>query len=61
MGVPKRKTSKMRLRIRRSANRWESSELIEDKATGTRHRSHRVNPATGTYKGRQVLTVKADK
>lgn len=61
MGVPKRKTSLSRIRSRRAANRWKAGNLAVDKETGTRHLSHRVNPATGMYKGRQVITVEAAK
>lgn len=61
MGTPKRKTSHSRLRSRRAANAWKAGTLAVDKATGTRFRSHRVNPTTGQYKGRQVVEVKATK
>ena len=60
MGVPKRKTSKMRLRTRKAANRKKVVTLRKDKKTGTKHLSHRVDPETGMYRGRQVLTVKAE-
>lgn len=56
MGVPKRKTSKMKLRSRRAANRWTAPGLFVDKETGNLHRPHCVDPKTGTYRGRQVLT-----
>jgi large subunit ribosomal protein L32 len=56
MGVPKRKTSKMRLRTRKAANAWEAPGLFTDAKTGKRHRPHRVDPDTGTYRGRQVLS-----
>lgn len=61
MGVPKRKTSLSRLRSRRAAKRWKAGQLAVDKETGTRHLPHRVNPVTGMYKGRQVITVEAAK
>lgn len=56
MGVPKRKTSKMRLRTRKAANAWKSKSLFVDPKTGNRHRGHTVDPKTGTYRGRQVLS-----
>ncbi len=56
MGVPKRKTSKARMRSRKAANKWTAPGLFVDKATGTRHLAHTVNPKTGMYRGRQVLT-----
>jgi large subunit ribosomal protein L32 len=57
MGVPKRKTSKMRLRTRKASHRKAAVQLRADKQTGSRHLSHRVDPKTGLYRGRQVLTV----
>jgi large subunit ribosomal protein L32 len=60
MGVPKRKTSKMRLRIRKAAHRKPAAKLRKDKKTGKRHLAHRVDPDTGTYRGRQVLTIKTE-
>ncbi len=59
MGVPKRKTSKMRLRTRKASHRTEPAQLRTDSKTGNRHRSHTVDPKTGTYRGRQVLSVTA--
>jgi large subunit ribosomal protein L32 len=56
MGVPKRKTSKARLRSRKAANKWVAPGLFIDKETGDRHLPHCVNPKTGMYRGRQVLT-----
>jgi len=60
MGVPKRKTSKMRLRTRKAANRKKVVTLRTDKKTGKKHLAHRVDPETGMYRGRQVLTVKTE-
>lgn len=60
MGVPKRKTSKMRLRTRKASHRLPAVQLRVDKQTGMPHRSHCVDPETGMYRGRQVLTVKTD-
>lgn len=56
MGQPKRKHSKQRSRKRRSANRFVLPQLAND-SDGTKFRPHRVNPATGVYRGRQVLDV----
>jgi large subunit ribosomal protein L32 len=33
---------------------------VEDKKTGEIHRPHHIDLKTGMYKGRQVLTPKAD-
>ncbi|PAW77192.1 MAG: 50S ribosomal protein L32 [Verrucomicrobia bacterium Tous-C9LFEB] len=59
MGVPKRKTSKMRLRTRKAANAWKKPSLYVDPKTGNRHRGHCVDPETGTYRGRQIITKTA--
>ena len=59
MGVPKRKTSKMRLRTRKAANAWHAKDLYVDPKTGNRHLGHCVDPETGMYRGRQVLTKKS--
>lgn len=56
MGVPKRKTSKMRLRTRKASHRTKAVSLRVDKTTGSRHLSHCVDPVTGMYRGRQVLS-----
>lgn len=57
MGVPKRKTSKARMRSRKAANKWVAPGLFVDKVTGNRHLPHCVDPKTGMYRGRQVLTT----
>jgi large subunit ribosomal protein L32 len=57
MGVPKRKTSKMRLRTRKAANRWHAPKLSKCTQCGATLRSHTACPACGTYRGRQVLDV----
>ena len=57
MGVPKRKTSKMRLRTRKAANRWHAPKLGTCTQCGATLRSHTACPACGTYRGRQVLDV----
>ena len=56
MGQPKRQHSKQRSRKRRGANRFEAPLLIKE-ADGTFTRSHRVNPETGQYRGKQVLDL----
>jgi large subunit ribosomal protein L32 len=57
MGVPKRKTSKMRLRTRKAANRWRPGQLAKCSQCGSTVRGHSVCPSCGYYKGRQVLTI----
>ena len=60
MGVPKRKTSKMRSRMRKASHRKDPLQLRTDSKTHGVHRSHCVDPKTGTYRGRQVLTVSVE-
>jgi large subunit ribosomal protein L32 len=57
MGVPKRKTSKMRLRIRKSINRWHAPLLSKCGQCGSAKIPHTCCSSCGYYKGRQVLTV----
>jgi large subunit ribosomal protein L32 len=60
MAVPKRKVSKMKQRTRRAANRRTAIQLRVDQKTGSRHLGHCVDPKTGLYRGRQVLSVSAE-
>ncbi len=57
MATPKRKHSKQRSRKRRGANRFQAPQLSKDSTDGTLFRPHRVNPANGMYRGRQVLDI----
>lgn len=57
MGQPKRKQSKQRSRKRRGAVTYQLPHLAKDPQDGTLFRPHRVNPANGLYRGRQVLDV----
>ena len=60
MGVPKRRTSKMRLRTRKASHRRKPVKLRVDKKTGSKHLGHCVDPATGLYRGRQVVTINTE-
>jgi large subunit ribosomal protein L32 len=62
MAVPKRKTSKSKKRMRRASNAHKKKmpALSVDKQTGSIHLSHRVDPDTGMYNGRQVLSKTVD-
>jgi large subunit ribosomal protein L32 len=55
MANPKRKQSKSRSNKRRSANRYHALQVSTDPTDQTVFRPHRVNPANGMYRGRQVL------
>ena len=57
MGQPKRKQSKQRSRKRRGTTTFALPQLSKDAQYGTLFRSHRVNPANGMYRGRQVLDI----
>jgi large subunit ribosomal protein L32 len=59
MGVPKRKTSKMRLRTRKASLRWHAPKLASCPQCGAKVPPHIACPSCGYYKGRQVLTVEA--
>ena len=59
MGVPKRKTSKMRLRTRKAANRFHAALLQLCGQCGSRKPGHVACPSCGYYRGRQVLTIEA--
>jgi large subunit ribosomal protein L32 len=61
MGVPKRRTSKMRLKQRKSANsRCKNVEFVLCPDCGTSILSHRVCTSCGKYKGKQLVVVKND-
>lgn len=57
MAVPKRKTSKMRQRTRRAANRWHAPNLVNCNQCGSRTLAHVACPSCGYYGGKQVLTI----
>lgn len=57
MAQPKRKTSKQRTAKRRGGNRYQAPLLAKDSTDGTAFIPHRVNPANGMYRGRQVIDV----
>jgi large subunit ribosomal protein L32 len=51
--------SKMRLRTRKAANRAKAPGLSTCAQCGAKIQPHRVCPACGYYKGRQVVSVTA--
>lgn len=58
MPNPKRRHSKTRTRTRRAHDALAVPQYYLDKDSGEPQVPHRVNPETGTYKGRQVIVVK---
>lgn len=60
MGVPKRKTSTSRQRMRRAYNSVLSLPKIQAcSQCSAPTRPHQVCPSCGVYRGRQVITVKS--
>ena len=58
MAVPKRKTSKSKRNMRRSHDFLQSINIVEDKNSGEPRLSHRIDPSTGIYNGKQILKSK---
>jgi large subunit ribosomal protein L32 len=58
MAVPKRKTSPSKRGMRRSHDALKGATYIEDKDTGELRRPHHVDPKTGMYRGKQIITPK---
>ena len=57
MAVPKRKKSKMRVRMRRAQKKAEIAAVSNCPECGAPRESHRACKNCGTYNGRKVLTV----
>ena len=57
MAVPKRKTSKSRIRSRKAKNLKKPVYRASSSQSGADALPHRVCPTTGYYKGRQVISV----
>lgn len=60
MAVPKRKTSRMKRGNRRSHDSLVAPTYVEDKESGELRRPHHIDPKSGRYRGRQVLSVKEE-
>ena len=61
MAVQQSKVSKMRVRIRKAANRYKGVQPTTCANCGTPCLPHRVCKACGFYGGKQVIQVKAEK
>ncbi len=57
MAVPKRRTSKMKKRLRRSGNRWRPAKLQTCPECDSAKQGHTACPSCGYYNGRQVVSV----
>lgn len=60
MGVPKRKMSKMKKRLRKAANRYEGVQATYCLSCSAPARPHRVCPICGCYKGKNIVEVAAE-
>ena len=56
MAVPKRKTSKMKVRSRKAANRYKGVQPTLCPTCSAPALPHRVCKSCGTYKGKQIFT-----
>ena len=59
MAVPKRKTSRMKRRQRKAANRYEGVQATFCTNCSAPSTPHRVCPSCVYYNGKQVLNVEA--
>jgi large subunit ribosomal protein L32 len=57
MAVPKRRTSKSRLRMRRNSHKQDYAALVKCNNCGELKLPHRVCPSCGFYRGKQVVSV----
>jgi large subunit ribosomal protein L32 len=60
MAVPKRKTSKSKIRMRKRSHSKPFVATTTCSQCGAPAQPHRVCAACGSYRGRQVLTITAD-
>jgi large subunit ribosomal protein L32 len=58
MGVPKKRTSKMKTRLHRSHHALKQTNLAACSHCGTPILSHRACPACGYYQGKMTVAVK---
>lgn len=57
MAVPKRRTSKMKIRMRKASHKREVVATSACPNCKAPRRPHRVCPSCGYYRGRQVVSV----
>lgn len=60
MPNPKSRHSKSRTRQRRAHDALKVPQFYIDKDSGEALKPHRIDPKTGTYKGRQIIDVKTE-
>lgn len=61
MGVPKRRTSKQRKRLRRAQLKVEAPGLVLCPHCKSLKKPHTICPSCGQYKGRKVLEIEGAK
>ncbi len=59
MAVPKRKVTRAKRGMRRSADALKAPAYVEDKNSGELRRPHHIDLKSGMYRGRQVLEPKS--
>lgn len=60
MGVPKRRSSKSRIRQRKASHKTTFAAARACPKCGASQLPHRVCPSCGQYRGRQVMIVSTD-
>ena len=60
MAVPKRKTSKSRVRARQASHKTKMPQSGTCQQCGAAQQPHRVCPSCGHYRGRQLVSVEAE-
>lgn len=60
MAVPKKKTSKSKLNMRRSHDALSRVNVIIDKDTGEYRLPHHMDKSSGSYNDRQIVIKKAE-
>jgi large subunit ribosomal protein L32 len=57
MAVPKRRTSKSKIRTRRASHKVGLTRTVKCGNCGKQHLPHRVCPHCGFYNGKQVVSI----
>ena len=60
MAVPKKKVSKSRRNMRRSADALKAPVYVADKKSGELRRPHHIDLKSGMYRGRQILPPQSE-
>jgi large subunit ribosomal protein L32 len=60
MAVPKRKSSKSKIRMRKASHKTTVNPAKPCPECGAAQQPHRVCPSCGYYRGRQVISVSAE-